>query len=72
MKWAILNVDEEIEIRNCEDGIEGMELGSYYNLIEWVSMGMELENGMVMVKEGVVIVSGDNGEDIDLIKFRDI
>jgi len=68
MKWANI-VNGEIEISNCENEIKGMELGNYYDLMEWVSMGNNLDNGFVMVKEGVVRILD---EDIDLIKFRDI
>ena len=68
MKWAII-VNGEIEIRECEEEIKGMVLGSYYELIEYISMGNNLENGTIRVTEGITVIEN---EDIDLVEFRDI
>jgi len=64
MLYAII-VNGEIELSKVEVRVE--LLGNYYELLESMSEGNQIENGLVMVNDGIVSINGDYGENIDLI-----
>jgi hypothetical protein len=43
---------------------------NYDELLENMSMGDNLENGIYTCTDGIMIISGDSGEEIDFVEFR--
>jgi len=43
------------------------ELASYYEILEYISMGFNLDNGLISSNEGVIGISGECSEEIELV-----
>jgi len=57
MKWAIFGVDGFVEY--LKEELELNVLCFYKDVLEDSCMGNELENGIIMVKDGIVRVEDD-------------
>ena len=68
MKWATL--DEKLDVIITEEEIGREKLCYYYDILESVSMGiLILDNGFVICRDGIIEISGEYGEDIELIEM---
>lgn len=54
--------DLALHVKQSETTIDNQEVASYYDCLEWSSMGAEFKKGMFLLSDGILWVSEETGE----------
>lgn len=69
-QYGVLEEKElALHVKQCETTIHKQEVASYYDCLEWVSMGAEIKKGMYIISDGILNITGDSDE-LELINLR--